>query len=134
MTTTTESITVALAGLPAIGEALAGGLFAGLTTTAAGQHYAVVLLPAKPSGRLHWQAAMDWAAEQQAELPSRPVAALLFANLKPQFEEAWHWTNEPLEDDGSDAWGQYFGNGSQGSSHKSYEGRARAVRLIHLTA
>ena len=91
------------------------------------QHCAVVLLPAKPSKRLHWQAALDWAAEQQAELPTRPVAALLFANLKPQFEEVWHWTSEAF--DGSYAWFQDFDDGYQYyGGHKSYEGRARAVR------
>ncbi len=121
-----------LTDLPALGAALAAGIFAGITTKPDGTHHAVVLLADKPDQRLPWQHAMEWAAGLQAELPTRPVAAMLFANLKPQFEEAWHWTSEADADDGSYAWGQGFYSGLQISYHKSYEGRARAVRLIQL--
>jgi hypothetical protein len=73
---------------------------------------------------------MAWAKKLRAELPSRPVGALLFANLKPQFVPELHWTCEEL--DGSYAWGQYFDDGNQDDIHESSEGRARAVRLIPL--
>jgi hypothetical protein len=121
-----------LTDLPKLGAALAAGIFAGLITKPDGTHHAVVLLADKPEQRLPWQQAMEWATGLQAELPSRPVAAMLFANLKPQFEEAWHWTSDEDPDDGSYAWGQTFNVGSQFYTHKSYEGRARAVRLIQL--
>jgi hypothetical protein len=118
--------------LPAVGQPLEGGLFAGLTTTKDGQHCAVVLLDDKPKKLLSWSAAMKWAEKLKATLPTRPVAALLFAKFGDQFDKEWHWTGDEL--DGSYAGGQHFLNGHQYTGHKSYEGRARAVRLIHLTA
>ena len=124
--------------LPALGAAFEGGIFCGLTTKPDGTHHAVVLLPDAPAERLKWADAMAWAEAlgNGAQLPTRPVAALLFANAKPQFEEAWHWTSEVDADDSSCAWDQdfYFGGGDQSYYHKSYAGRARAVRLIQLTA
>ena len=132
--TTTEASTISLQALPAIGAALAGGLFAGVTTYRDGTHSAVVLLDDKPSKRLDWGSAMAWAQELQAELPTRPVAALLFHHLPTQFEQVWHWTSEAVEGEGSFAWNQDFGYGTRYVSPKSYEGRARAVRLIPLTA
>ncbi len=100
---------LALAALPALGAPLAGGTFAGVITQKDGQHVAVVLLPAQAED-VAWQAAMDWATEQGGQLPTRPMAALLFANVKPQLRERWHWTNETLDlgddddDDASYAW------------------------------
>ena len=126
--------TTTLTALPAVGTPFLQGIFAGVTTTKAGTHCAVVLLPDQPSGRLHWQAAMDWAKSVGAELPTRPVSALLFANLRDKFERAWYWTSEQHECDGAYAWGQNFTYGWQDGSHTSYEGRVRAVRLIPLTA
>ena len=121
--------------LPAIGAALEGGIFCGLTTKPDGTHHAVVLLPDAPAERLNWADATAWAKGlgNGAQLPGRPVSALLFANAKPQFEEAWHWTNETHVEDSSYAWLQFFDFGHQTINHKSYAGRARAVRLIQLT-
>jgi hypothetical protein len=123
---------IALSALPPLGAEFAGGTFVGLTTKPDGTHHAVVLLPDAPANRMAWQAAMDWATGVGGELPARPVAALLFANARSHFERAWYWTNETLEDDGAYAWTQLFSYGYQGHDRKSYEGRARAVRLIHL--
>jgi hypothetical protein len=120
------------ADLPPLGQPLDCGLFAGLITTPDGTHHAVVLLADKPAAKLTWKKAMNWAEKLGAALPTRPVAALLCANAKDQFEPAWHWTSEAF--DGSYAWSQYFDNGFQSCSPKSYEGRCRAVRLIQLTA
>lgn len=131
----TESTTLAalrLADLPALNQPLEGGIFAGITTTKEGQHCAVVLLPEAPDKRLPWKDAMKWAEGRGATLPARPVAAMLFANLKASFEPEWHWTCEQL--DRSYAWYQTFVYGYQNYYHKSYEGRARAVRLIQLAA
>jgi hypothetical protein len=47
------------------------------------------------------------------------------------FEERWYWSSTQYSD--RSAWGQYFFNGSQYGSGKSYEGRCRAVRLIQLS-
>lgn len=123
--------TLTLALLPALGAPLEGGSFAGITTKPDGTHCAVVLLPAQGTD-LDWTAAKAWAAEQGGELPSRPVAALLFANVKAQLRTRWHWTAD--EDGASYAWLCFFNHGSQTSDHMSYEGGAVAVRLIHLTA
>lgn len=117
--------------LPALGAPLDGGTFAGLTTKKDGTHHAVVLLP-EQAKRLTWKKAMNWAKKQGAELPSRPVAALLFANAKDQLKPTWHWTSE--ENDASYAWHCFFGHGTQTFDHKSYGGGAVAVRLIPLTA
>ena len=122
-----------LSDLPTLGAALDAGIFAGLTTTAAGEHCAVVLLSDRSDKRLTWKKAKAWAEELGAALPTRPISALLFANVKSHIEADWYWTADEL--DGSYAWGQGFGNGSQdGDLRKSYEGRAVAVRLIQLTA
>jgi|GEM_PF-1213998 len=118
--------------LPAIGQPLDAGLFAGLTTKPDGTHCAVVLLADKPAEAVTWQQAMAWAKKLDAELPARPVSALLFANLKDHFEPAWHWTCESY--DSSYAWFQYSYGGYQNNIDKSYAGCARAVRLIQLTA
>ena len=118
--------------LPALGQPLDGGIFCGMTTTPDGQHFAVVLLADKPAADLDWKGAVAWATSVGGALPTRPLAAMLFANAKEHFEKDWHWLSE--EFDGSYAWGQFFGLGTQDSDRKSYEGRARAVRLIPISA
>jgi hypothetical protein len=130
-TDTTSAAATTLTFLPALGADLEGGTFAGITTKPDGTHHAVVLLPDKGTD-LTWKKAMNWAKKLGAELPSRPVAALLFANVKTKLQPRWHWTSE--EDDASFAWGCHFNDGGQDNLHKSYEGSAVAVRLIPLTA
>lgn len=132
MDTATSTPTITITALPAIGADLVGGTFFGITTGKDGIHYAATLLPAKSEKRLTWKKAMDWAVKQGGMLPSRTVAALLFANLKEPLEPTWHWTSD--EDDASCAWFCGFGNGLQNNLHKSYEGSGVAVRLIPLTA
>jgi len=122
---------ISLATLPAIGADLEGGTFAGLTTKPDGTHCAVVLLPGTGTD-LTWTKAKGWAKKQGGELPSRPVAALLFANVKASLQPRWHWTSD--EYDASYAWYCGFLNGHQNGSHKSIEGGAVAVRQIPLTA
>jgi hypothetical protein len=75
---------------------------------------------------------MDWAKEQGGELPTRPMAALLFANLQDKLQPEWHWTAD--EYSASYAWLCHFDYGSQFSDRKSYDGAAVAVRCIPLTA
>ena len=130
--TETDTAALSLQQLPPVGQALLGGLFAGLTTKTDGTHCAVVLLPARPAEDMNWADAMTWAREVDGELPTRPVAALLFATLKDQFDREWHWTSDELS--GSYAWLQLFTGGVQYGGRKSYEGRCRAVRLIPLSA
>ena len=129
MTTSTQTDT--LATLPALGAELEGGTFAGLTTRKDGTHCAVILLPEKAED-LTWKKAVAWATKQGGELPTRLVAALLFANVKDKLTPAWHWTSD--EFDASYAWDCGFNHGSQHGYRKSYEGGSVAVRLIPLTA
>lgn len=117
------------ASLPAIGADLNGGIFFGITTRKDGAHCAAILLPDQ-SEKLTWKKAMNWAKKLDAELPSRPVAALLFANLKDKLTPAWHWTSD--EDDASYAWDCNFYYGGQYHHHKSHAGSVVAVRLIPL--
>ncbi len=127
----TQNNSTSLSALPAIGTTLDGGTFVGVTTKEDGTHCAVVLLPDQADG-VTWKKAVNWATKQDGELPSRPVAALLFANAKDKLKPTWHWTSD--ECDASYAWHCYFDYGYQYHDRKSYEGSAVAVRLIPLTA
>jgi len=123
--------TIRFADLPAMGQPLEGGTFAGITTHADGKHYAEVLLPDQGSDLNHPQA-VAWAEALGAALPTRPIAALLFSNLKAQLRPSWHWLQET--EGASCAWDCYFDYGYQTSNLKSYEGSAVAVRSIPLSA
>ena len=131
--TTTTTPSIPFTSLPAVGATLDGGIFAGLTTSKDGLHHAVVLLPDQGTD-LTWKKAMNRAEKLNAELPSRPIAALLFANLKDKLQPRWHWTNETYEGEASFAWNCYFIYGFQDITLKSYEGSAVAVRCIPVTA
>jgi hypothetical protein len=127
-------VNLTLATLPVLNSPLENGTFAGLTTRPDGTHCAVVLLPAHISN-ITWKKAIDWAAEQGGELPSRPVASLLFANVRSLLKSDWHWTHEVYKHNASYAWGCGFGDGYVGNDrHESFEGSAVAVRLIPITA
>ena len=122
---------ISLASLPAIGGELDGSTFAGLTTKPDGTHCAVFLLPGTDID-LTWTKAKAWAKKQGGELPSRPVAALLFANVKSALQPRWHWTSDEV--DASCAGLCTFSYGFQYGGHKSSEGSAVAVRMIPLAA
>ncbi len=123
---------IPFASLPAMHGDLDGGTFFGVTSRKDGMHCAAVLLPAKAEKPLAWKPAIAWAKKQGGELPSRPVAAMLFANLKDKLTPDWHWTSE--EDGAAYAWHCYFSSGDIYFYRKSYEGSAVAVRLIPITA
>lgn len=93
--------------------------------------YHLVLLPAK-TDRLTWAKAKTWAAKVGGELPTRSEQAILYGNLKSEFESAWYWSGERNAAYSVCAWLQYFGNGHQDYYHKSDEYRARAVRRIYI--
>ena len=115
--------------LPVLGHPLLNGTFSGVTTRSDGIHCAVVLLPGKAED-LTWEDAKAWVAEQGGELPTRPVAALLFANVKPALSPEWHWTADQYGK--SYAWNCGFDDGHQ-SYHRKYEElSAVAVLLIPL--
>jgi len=105
------------------GERYAGAV---LNEDGSAKHH-LVLLPARPTGRMTWADAGTWAKESGGELPTRQEAALLFANCKPHLTDDWHWTSEEHEN-ASYAWGCDFRNGTQYGTLKSYGGLAVAVR------
>lgn len=113
---------MSITDLPAIGQLLNGGTFAGLTTKPDGTHCAVVLLPGTGTD-LTWTKAKTWAEEQGGELPSRPVAALLFANVKASLQPRWHWSCEEHETEASCAWYCDFDNGYQYGATRSTKAR-----------
>jgi hypothetical protein len=107
-----------------------GELYAGLLLGDDGNpSHHLVLLPDRAE-EVTWDAAVEFARKSGGELPTRHEQSLLFANLKDQFEAEWYWSGEQYEGSGSSAWGQHFSYGFQDSDHKSYEGRAVAVRRL----
>jgi len=125
----------ATSALPKIGEPWPGqgGIYAGLARGVDDAPDAHLILAAVEAVGLKWGAALEWAKTVEADghtdfaAPTRFESALLYANLRDQFDtSAWYWTSTQYSDD--DAWGQYFNDGSQGYDDKSYEGRVRAVR------
>ena len=116
--------------LPALGAPLEGGAFAGLITLPDGTHNAVVLLPVQ-SGDLTWPRACEWARQHGGALPTRLMAALLFANIRDQLQPGWHWTADKQR--ASHAWSCQFDNGYQEYYIKSFACSAVAVRLIPLS-
>ena len=105
-----------------------GEHYAGLLFDANGlANHHLILLPGEAED-IKWDAAKEWAAKAGGELPTRQEQAMLSANLKSEFKPNWYWSGEQYEEDSSFAWGQYFFGGGQLGDHKSYAGRARAVR------
>jgi hypothetical protein len=109
-----------------------GERFAGLVLDDDGlpSHY-LVLLPGAAEG-VTWSLAGEWAAKAGGELPTRREQSLLFANLKSEFESNYYWSSEQHAANSDYAWLQHFGGGYQDDNHKSYEGRARAVRRLPI--
>lgn len=111
-----------------------GEHYAGLVIGKDGEpSYHLVLLPGQADD-ITWYKAMEWAGKQGGEyvasLPTRREQALLYANLKEEFEEFAYWSCEAHESESGWAWNQYFGYGRQGYDRKRYEFRARAVRRL----
>lgn len=109
-----------------------GEHYAGLILGKNGESdYHLILLPGEAE-EIKWKAAMDWAAEQGGELPTRREQSLLFANLKEQLKQRWHWSCEEYKENAHYAWSQYFTDGNQGYLSKDNEGCARAVRRVSI--
>lgn len=116
--------------LPAIGGALDGGVYAGITVHA-NLPMALVLLPEED--KLSWSKALDWAKAQGGMLPSRFDALTLFKNLKGEFnKDDWYWTSEEYAGAAGFAWLQGFDFGGQHRYHKSVACRCRAVRRVAI--
>jgi len=118
--------------LPAVPTAQADERYAGIAFDESGQpSHHLFLLDAKPPEDLDWQAAKDWAKSIDASLPTRFEAALLYANLREQFDTSrWHWTDTQYS--AGHAWCQHFGTGYQDYYDKINTLLARAVRRLPL--
>jgi hypothetical protein len=115
-----------------------GGIYAGIALGLEGAPDAhVILATAEPKEPLAWQAALDWAKGLEVDghhdfaVPTRFQSALLYANVRGVLDEDdWHWTSTEYSE--RHAWFQLFNGGLQYDNDKSYEARARAVRLIPI--
>lgn len=112
--------------------AIAGERCAGIMPGHAGAaSYQLFLLPGEADA-LPWQAALAWAAARGASLPTRGELALLHANLRHAFPDAWYWSSEADAILPRMAWSHNFDNGTQYNFRKTYSGRACAVRRVDL--
>ena len=113
-----------------------GEHYAGLIIGKDGEpSYHLVLLPGQADD-ITWEKAMEWASKQGgdsvASLPTRREQALLYANLKEEFEERAYWSCEAHESESGWAWYRYFGDGHQNHTNRHGELRARAVRRLAI--
>ena len=125
---------------PPIGEYWRGqgGIYAGLARGENGQpDYHLILDVRNPQQEFTWEAAKAYAQRiiaddhQDFTLPNRTESALLYANLRDEFDSNyWHWTGTEYSPDR--AFGQSFGYGSQYETAVSFEARARFVRRVAL--
>ena len=115
---------------PRIGESYAGGTYAGITLHDNTPMH-LVLLDGEAED-LTWGKAKDWAngLEDNAQLPSRIDALVLFTNLPDKFQKAYYWTAAPVEP--GSAWCQLFDYGNQFWSGVDSLLRARAVRRLPI--
>lgn len=110
---------------------------------AEGEHYAgiiiadgrishhLILLPGELASGT-WKKSLDWAKKAGGELPTRSEQALLYANLKAQFQSDWYWSSAQYAPGYDYARATYFDNGYQGNYHKYGLYRARSVRRLIL--
>ncbi len=89
----------------------------------------LVLLPGEAQ-EVSWSAAREWAQGNGGELPTRRELALLYANLREQFERVWYWSSETQEPRAQLVWGQNFTSGIQTMYGRPFRGRARAIRRL----
>jgi hypothetical protein len=109
-----------------------GEFYAGLILGKDGHpDYHLIMLPAEAAD-VSWPAALEWAGTQGGELPTRRELALLFANLREQFERAWYWSSEPHETRVQLVWGQNFASGIQTVYGRPFRGHARAIRRVPI--
>jgi hypothetical protein len=107
-----------------------GDHYAGVVIGADGMPSHHLVLMAGTASDVSWSAAKVWAEKVDADLPTRQEQALLFANLKDQFQERAYWSSEQHAANSHYAWFQHFDYGYQGNNLKSASLRARAVRRL----
>lgn len=124
-------IASAVPSLTTVPTAQPGERYAGIAFADGKPSHHLFLLDAKSDKTMKWDAAEAWAKSVGGELPSRFEAALLYANLRDQFDTSkWHWT--AAQASSGSAWVQYFGYGTQLDFGKDDEFLALAVRRLPL--
>lgn len=108
-----------------------GEIYIGAIGDAKGEIHHVVLLPGDNDDAT-WQEQLDWAKSIGGDLPNRIEQAMLWANHRDQFQKDWYWSNETHHSEDGWAWFQGFYDGFQGSGHKAFNYRARAVRRLPI--
>lgn len=109
-----------------------GELYAGLILGRQGEpDHHLILLPGRAAD-VSWPLAQDWAAARGGVLPTRRELALLFANLREEFDRAWYWSSEQHETRAQLVWGQNFASGIQTVYGRPFRGNARAVRRVPI--
>jgi hypothetical protein len=139
-----QSVPAALASSkatpPAIGEIWPGqgGIYCGIARGEDGQpdHHLILAVEASTKD-FNWKAAQEHAKTIEADghkdfaLPTRFESALLYANVRDKLDTSnWHWTGTQSSE--YDAFIQLFTLGTQSSSSKKFEARARFVRRFVL--
>jgi hypothetical protein len=113
-----------------------GGIYVGIAPGRDGAPDYHLIAGPEIAARSTWDDAVQWAASLRVNdlsdfaLPTRKEQALCFANIPELFKGAPYWSGEQHASNSEDAWGQYFGNGTQDSWGKDYKLRARAVRRL----
>lgn len=67
-----------------------------------------------------------------ADLPAQTTVDAFRQGGAEALEPAWHWTSTQYASVPSNAWGQGFGYGNQGYTHKSFAGQVRAFRRFKI--
>lgn len=112
-------------------ELRAGEIYAGIILGKDGMDaHHVILLPGEIEGT--WKEAQAFAEKAGGVLPSRREQALLYANLKEEFKEAWYWSGEAHVSASDYAWCQDFFDGYQYYTNKGNKCRVRAVRRVSI--
>ena len=106
-----------------------GEIYVGAIGDAAGNLQHVILLPGD-SEDATFEAQLEWAKSIGGDLPNRIEQAMLWANHRDQFKKYWYWSNETHHSESGWAWYQRFSNGTQYTTRKDDELRARAVRRL----
>ncbi|MGO4379663.1 DUF1566 domain-containing protein [Pseudoduganella sp. RAF19] len=93
---------------------------------------------AKPSKRTNWEDegvnenSVPVGAAYTPENPAQTTIPALQEDEPDALVPAWYWSSTQHADGSDYAWNQGFGSGDQYYYHKSYAGRARAVRRLPI--
>jgi hypothetical protein len=93
---------------------------------------------AKPSSRRNWEDegsnanSVPVGAPYTAESPVQTTVAELQEDEPDALIPAWYWSSTQHASNSDFAWSQDFSDGGQGGDHKSFAGRARAVRRLPI--